>query len=264
MRAFFVAMLLAGCGEPARPKVVNAGHRGTGVSMPGNPQPENTLPSFMAALAEGAGMLELDVMHTKDGRLVIIHDEDTARTTGTRGCVLDQTLAELQQLDAGLGTPVRTRLPTLDEVLTTFTADLNVEIKVGKGDKGCPATDVPRLAADVVALLAPHIGKRRLVVSSFEIAALDEVKKRETGLELGYLTYEPDDAQVARAHGFQGLHLIFAAVQPETIAQIHAAGLYAGIWTVNLPSQMTVLLDDRADMIITDDPAALTQLEAQR
>ena len=63
--------------------------------------PENTLASFKAALDAGAGMIELDVMLTKDRKMVVIHDATLERTTDGHGQVNGYTLKELKELDAG-------------------------------------------------------------------------------------------------------------------------------------------------------------------
>ncbi|HDH09983.1 MAG TPA: glycerophosphodiester phosphodiesterase, partial [Chloroflexi bacterium] len=70
-------------------------HRGAGLA------PENTLVAFQKALDLGADVLELDVHATKDGEIVVIHDETVDRTTDGRGAVKDFTLEELKRLDAG-------------------------------------------------------------------------------------------------------------------------------------------------------------------
>src|SRR6516165_3353371 len=84
-----------------RPLVI--GHRGY-------PQlaPENTLPSFKLAMAAGADLVELDYHHTKDGKLIVIHDSALDRTTDAanrwsqkRIKVSSKTAAEIQSLDAG-------------------------------------------------------------------------------------------------------------------------------------------------------------------
>ncbi|MEJ2748304.1 MAG: glycerophosphodiester phosphodiesterase family protein, partial [Anaerolineae bacterium] len=88
-----------------RPLIV--AHRGASAYAP-----ENTLAAFERAAELGADGIELDVQLSKDGRLVIIHDFDTARTTNGQGKVSDLTLAELQSFDAGEGQ----KIPTLDEL----------------------------------------------------------------------------------------------------------------------------------------------------
>jgi glycerophosphoryl diester phosphodiesterase len=75
--------------------------------------PENTLAAFRAAIGLGAEVLEVDLRGTRDGEVVILHDETLERTTNGRGKVMDMPLAELKQLDAGKGE----RIPTYDEVL---------------------------------------------------------------------------------------------------------------------------------------------------
>ena len=63
--------------------------------------PENTMASFRRAVAMGATEVETDVAFTKDGKLVLFHDETLERTTNGTGLPEDFTLAELQRLDAG-------------------------------------------------------------------------------------------------------------------------------------------------------------------
>ena len=82
---------------------------------------ENTLPAFAACLELGMGF-ELDIRTTQDGHLVVLHDDDVKRTTnGPSRSVLDMTLSELQQLDAGNWFDVAfagEHIPTLDETLS--------------------------------------------------------------------------------------------------------------------------------------------------
>jgi glycerophosphoryl diester phosphodiesterase len=90
--------------------------------------PENTLAAFRTAIALGADGVELDCQRSRDGALVVIHDETVDRTTNGRGLVGNLTLAELRALDAGQGEAV----PTFEEVLALAQAggvQLVAEIK---------------------------------------------------------------------------------------------------------------------------------------
>ena len=90
--------------------------------------PENTLAAFRTAIAIGADGVELDCQRSKDGALVVIHDETVDRTTSGKGQVGDLTLAQLRALDAGQGEV----LPTFEEVLALAQAggvQLVAEIK---------------------------------------------------------------------------------------------------------------------------------------
>jgi len=76
--------------------VLNIAHRGASGTFP-----ENTLSAFRAAIDAGADMCELDVQLTRDGAVVVIHDETVNRTTDGTGEVAALTLEEIQRLDAG-------------------------------------------------------------------------------------------------------------------------------------------------------------------
>ena len=78
------------------PKII--AHRGSSAHAP-----ENTIAAFRLALEQGADCVELDVMLSKDGHLVVIHDDTVDRTTDGKGAVRDMTLKELRSLDAGGG-----------------------------------------------------------------------------------------------------------------------------------------------------------------
>lgn len=95
-------------GSTDRP-VVNIAHRG-GIS---DGYPENTLAAFRRAMAIGADVIELDLRSTKDGRVVILHDETLDRTTDGSGLVTNFTLDELKKLNAG----GKEQIPTYEEVL---------------------------------------------------------------------------------------------------------------------------------------------------
>ena len=92
-------------------------------------RPENTLPAYELAVEQGADMIEIDLHRTRDGAIVVTHDEELAGIGG-RGEIAQATLAEVRALDAGGGEPV----PTLDEVLDGFATRIpfNLELKRGK------------------------------------------------------------------------------------------------------------------------------------
>lgn len=109
--ATFSLAWLTGGQDRIRPRVV--AHRGLAKHAP-----ENTLANFRACLELQQG-IEVDVRRTKDGRLVVIHDDTVNRTTNGTGKVAEFTLADLQKLDAGSWfDPAfhKERIPTLEEV----------------------------------------------------------------------------------------------------------------------------------------------------
>jgi len=120
------------------PRPIPVGHRGAS-----GERPENTLPAFERALAQGARILETDVHPTRDGVAVIFHDGELDRTTDGFGPIAARTLAELKELDAGYrfspdggaSFPCRgrgTTIPTLAEAFAAFPdARFNIEVKEG-------------------------------------------------------------------------------------------------------------------------------------
>lgn len=96
---------------PLQPLTIGA-HRGLAEGLP-----ENTLAAFRHSLAAGIKVIELDLRTTSDGQLVVMHDATLNRTTDCSGAVAEQTLARIQQCDAGWPTHVGERVPTLGDVL---------------------------------------------------------------------------------------------------------------------------------------------------
>src|SRR5213593_3287192 len=94
--------------SPTTKKVLRIGHRGAAGYAP-----ENTLRSIEQAIALGCDLVEVDVRRTRDGDLVLLHDERVDRTTNGKGNVAEMTLKDLRTLDAGGGP----RIPTLQEAL---------------------------------------------------------------------------------------------------------------------------------------------------
>lgn len=85
--------------------------------------PENTLLAFRQALAIRADVIEFDVHLTRDGELVVVHDDTVDRTSNGQGRVGDLSLAELKALDFGSWKSpafAGEQIPTLDETLDTI------------------------------------------------------------------------------------------------------------------------------------------------
>jgi glycerophosphoryl diester phosphodiesterase len=242
----------------------NCGHRGTGKSSANAPFPENTIPSFQQAVAEGAETVELDVIHSADGVLVAIHDDTVDRTTDGSGCVGDMTVAELQALDAGFGTAMEGQgvvIPTLAEVLAAVQVPLNVELKIDDGG-GCPASDKPRMAADLVSEVTAAGAGDRVVASSFDEDVLVELKALDPTFYAGFLTFAAADAQTAADRGFDALNLRTNPVDEAAVTAVHDLGLELNVWTVNDPARMEELVALGVDSIITDEPDLYAAVQA--
>jgi glycerophosphoryl diester phosphodiesterase len=226
--------------------------------------PSNTLPSFELAAAQGADGVELDVWLSKDGHLVVIHDDTVDATTDGTGSVQDMTLAELKSLDAGTWYNPRyagTRIPTLDEVFDTVgrRVIVNVEIKTLE-DNRATSNGIERTVADCI---TRHGLQDRVVVSSFSLATLKRFRAIVPHVAIGFLyaTFDALGDQFVRQCEY--LHPYHELLTPEYIEQLPPLPL--NTWTVNEPDRMDALLEMGVRGLITDKPdVARKVVDAQR
>ena len=170
--------------------------------------PENTLAAFRLAAEMGAHGIELDVHICKDGEAVVIHNPSLDETSDGHGPVRDFTLAELQALDAGSWYAPEfagERIPTLAQVLHELGPRLmlNIELKTDAFFSG-------ELEAEVVRLVEDTHMAHRVIVSSFNPAALWRVRRLNRHIPIGLL-YAPDQARHLRERWLQPL------VQPNAL-----------------------------------------------
>ncbi|WP_297073568.1 glycerophosphodiester phosphodiesterase family protein [Thermococcus sp.] len=148
-------------------KVIVLGHRGYMGKFP-----ENSLLAFKKAVEAGADGVELDVWLTKDGKVVVMHDETIDRTSNMKGRQKEMTLKDLKKADIGLGE----RIPTLEEVFEALpeSALVNVELK----DKD---------AVGEVARIVKKNNPERALISSFDVDSLREYRKFDGETRMGLL-----------------------------------------------------------------------------
>jgi len=230
-------------------------HRGAPLAAP-----ENTAPAFRRALRDGADAIECDVRLTRDGRVVVIHDDRLERTTNGRGWVHRHTQAQLRRLDAGrwFAPAYRgTRLPTVTEAvrLVRGRATLHIELKPRRGTHR-------RLAERVIAELR-RAGKRpSVVISSFNLAALRACRQLHDRVPLAVLCTRRPQAALASARRLRAvaLHPHHRLVTQRLVQRCHAQNLRIHPWTVDELPRMRQLLRWGVDGLYTNHPARLRGL----
>jgi glycerophosphoryl diester phosphodiesterase len=222
--------------------------------------PENTIPAFARALEMGVAGIELDVHCSKDGRLVVIHDESLTRTTNGKGDVGDYTAAELANLDAGSHfSPefATVGVPTLDEVfdLVGDRCLVNVEVK----------TNDP-LGGDQVEPLLAMIEARRLyeqvIVSSFNPVSLIKIRHLNPKVRLGLLYYLPlmpwlRNAWFTPIMQPEAVHPYSQLIDEAHMAWARSHGCAVNTWTVNEITEAKRLAALGVDVIMSDVPDQL-------
>ncbi|MFE7233582.1 glycerophosphodiester phosphodiesterase [Streptomyces sp. NPDC002405] len=211
------------------------GHRGVmGV------EPENTLRSFVAAQQAGLDVIELDLHLSKDGALVVMHDDKVDRTTDGSGAIADKTLAELRSLDAGRGE----RIPLFEEVLDAVRSPLQAEIK-----------DVSAARA-----LAEVLHERDLVsrveVSSFHDEAIAEVARLVPGVRTALVAsrYGSEVVERATAAGAATVCLNIRRLTLEIVEHARKADLRIIGWVVNTLDHLRLVRALELDGATTDYP----------
>lgn len=242
--------------------------------------PENTLEAFRIAAEAGAGGLELDVHMTRDGRIVVIHDDALDRTTEGSGAVRELTLAEVQGHDAGYrftpdgGTsyPWRgrgVRIPELGEVLRAF-PDHAVNVDVKEGRPGIEAAVLREVreagAAGRVLLVSEEHG----VVRRLRELAGGRVQTGASRREIRtfyYLSRLGLEGLLSPAYSALQVPLEHRGVRLATrrfVRAAHRRGVRVDVWTINDAARMREVLDLGADSVMTDDPGLLAAVLARR
>lgn len=237
--------------------------------------PENTMFAFEKARALGSDAIETDIHETKDGVIVIIHDNLLERTTNGKGSVNDYTWEELQKLDAAYNFsldgnktfPYRGRgikIPSLEEALTKFP---NVKWSIEIKEEG-------KVNEEKLINLVKKLGLLdKVVFACFGEKILDEVRKIEpiaasgfSELEIKRLMYyyyfkllpfyKPagDVLQVPPAHNTTQI------VSQKWLQAMHNKGLKIHVWTINEEEEMKQMIAMGVDGIITDKPTLLKNL----
>ncbi|MEH7378884.1 glycerophosphodiester phosphodiesterase [Bacillus sp. JJ1533] len=265
------------------------GHRGAkGI------YPENTLLGFKKAIDQGVDGLELDVHLTKDGEVVVIHDETLDRTTNGTGWIKDLTLAEIKKCSAGKRFTHfdkyedawdKEQVPTLEEVLILLApsaVELNIELKTY-------AIPYEGIEEKILKIVEQYGKNRSIIYSSFHLPSILRMKQLDSNAKIAWLLNDvislPYD--YIQALDLEALHLNKTILLPknEIFQQLlqfnkqfpmylpmeiinylnkkaiedndeSLQGLYnkVRVWTVNEPNEIESLLRLQVDAIITDFP----------
>jgi glycerophosphoryl diester phosphodiesterase len=260
---FLVALLTLAFATSWSDAVEIIGHRGASEDAP-----ENTLGSFRLAWTQNADAAETDVYLSKDGEIVVIHDANTGRVGGRNRKVVDQTLAELKQLDIGRWKGDQwtgERIPTLAELLAIIPEGkrLFIEIKCG-----------PEIAPRLVEVLnSAHKRPEQTCLISFSYEVMQRVKKELPALKCYWIvqlkrnrktgSWSPPLQEIIRKAKDAGLDGIDFGDAPvidrEFVAKVKQAGLGVYIWTVNTTKEAGRLEQAGVDGITTNRPGFLKE-----
>lgn len=234
-------------------------HRGSSKS-----QPENTMAAFEQAAADKAEGIELDVQRSRDGRLLVYHDENLKRLTGHDAYLATLSWADLQQLNVAANRPEAGvhHIPLLEKVVEFIKGTdlkLNIELKNSN-------IFYPGMEEEVLALVEKAGILDQVRFSSFNHMSMKKMAAMGFGEISGLLYSEVlyDPHVYAGGCGVGAIHPMFNNLQvPDLVKNCHEAGLKVNVWTIDEEVFLNSALLLNVDVIMTNLPARAIELRDQ-
>lgn len=237
--------------------MLNIAHRG----FSGN-YPENTMLAFKKAVEAGADGIEFDVHFSKDGEIVIIHDERIDRTTNGHGYVCDYTYEELSAFDASVGFVGKygfNKIPTLREYFE-FIHPIegfitNIELKTSENE-------YPGIEKAVLSLIDEFGLADRIIISGFNHYSVMRVKELNPAIKCGFLesSWIYDFGEYTKKRGVEYVHPKFNSLNEVSVAEIHSNSIGINTWTVNSEEEVERLYKLGINAVISNFPDMVSRV----
>jgi glycerophosphoryl diester phosphodiesterase len=239
-------------------KPVIIAHRGASAYAP-----ENTMSAFQKAFDLSADGIEFDVKCSRDGEMVIIHDQTLDRTTNGRGKVVETNLKELRSLDAGSSFSSQftgEKIPLLREVLEEFSKKLLINIELTNY-----SSIKDGLAQKAATLVKQMCVGESVVFSSFHPYNLIVTRRIVPNVAVALLALPGISGWISRSNVMRWvspeiIHPYYNDVDKRYVEVQHRRNRKVNVWTINTEMEMKKLLKDHIDGIITDDPSLAKRL----
>ena len=234
-----------------RTKFINYAHRGASEY-----RPENTMSAFRLGLEMGANGIETDVQKTKDGKLVLFHDNTLDRVTGETGSIQDYTYEELQRFSVKNG-EFSDKIVLFEDFLKEFSKEeisFAIELKVDGIEK------------EVVHLIYKYGVEQRTTVTAFELSRLVKVKEYAPKIRVGYLTKNIDERVVKSllSFGVEEICPRVNLVNSEKVTELHRLGFNVRAWGIASDEErMKTAYEAGVDGMTINAPDLLAKLIAE-
>lgn len=242
--------------------------------------PENTLPAFLSAVKMNIDIVETDVHLTKDGVVVIWHDNTLERNTDGFGTIEEHTYDELQKYDAGYTFskdggktfPFRgkgIRICKLEDVLIECPVQrFNIDLK----------TKLSGIVEEFLRIVRKHRAEDRICCASFHLSNLKLIRKIAPDILTSITTIEVlnlllrQKAHILPKKIGKGRKIIFqvpvaqkglTVITPSFIRMMHERNAIIMVWTINEEKEMRRLFEMGVDSVMTDDPATVIKVATE-
>ena len=229
---------------------INYAHRGASSYAP-----ENTMEAFHLGLQMGANGIETDVQRTKDGILVLFHDDTILRMTGKPGKIQDYTYDELLSMPVS-NYGLSGKIPTLEQFLEAFShLDIQFAIEFKEAFTEQQTID----------LLDRFQMQEKTVLTSFKLECLMRAKLYAPQYKAGYLTDDvnPMVIKVLKTMGVEQVCPKGKLITPDLVEQLHGEGFSVRPWGVKSESRMQAIYDAQVDGMTVNFPDKLTAYMAR-
>ena len=223
-------------------------------------EPENTIPSFLRAISDGCNAIELDVHRTRDGHLVVFHDDTLERITNGTGRVAEHTLAELKALNAAaIWEGRQEQIPTLQEVVDALPKRVIFNFEI----KDFSFFSEQRIELELIRFIRDNNMRDRVVLSSFNPLNIWRVKMADAKIFTALLWYDPSFLSLRHSVGVHFSHPDLLHPFKENMNWgvnfwSRVKGLPMHVWLVNDEQGMkTFAQDPRIKGIMSDDSKLL-------
>ncbi|MFP3978018.1 glycerophosphodiester phosphodiesterase [Marinobacter sp. KMM 10035] len=228
------------------------GHRGAKGEAP-----ENTLPGFRHAYRQGVRHFELDLVLSKDGKPVLVHDLTVDRTTDQKGEVARYTAAELASMDARKNTspwPSPAGIPSLEDLLDQFQDLEHLQLEV-KSDSRARLNILCNRLTEIIQHRDLY---QTAAITSADTWFLKEIRRRNKRIRTGLVAERrfPRPIGLAARLGCKYLCINWKLCSPQLVENARRKGMHVSCWTVNSIQDMLRLEAMGIDSVITDYPTS--------
>ena len=224
--------------------------------------PENTRLAFVKAIEAGVDMIELDCQLSRDGHVVVFHDEQLRRTAGARGTLRSKTLAQLKALDIGRWRKPSCRgerILTLEEALEVFAGKVDLCLEIKNYPKSLPGIELK-----VLFILSHYDYLDRTIVSSFDYRSLARIRELAPDIAIGIIfaaAGKQDPFEAARKLAATSLHVQKSVATRDFLSTAWNEGLDVHVWTVNELRDIEAFVSMGVQGVISDFPDRLAKLK---
>ncbi|WP_244834922.1 glycerophosphodiester phosphodiesterase [Clostridium sp. BJN0001] len=254
----FISISCFSGGKVVFSKVLNrdveiSAHRGSEKKAP-----ENSISSVRAAISDKADYAEIDVQTTKDGQIVLFHDNNLKRMTDINKKIEDLTYDEISKLEIGsyFSEDFRgERIPLLEDVLKEAKGRIKINIEL----KPMQDENQEYMVRQVVKIVKDQKMENQVVITSMNYDILQKVKNVDPELKVGYII-------MVSLGNIENLNVDFlsiesASVDIKTVYLLHSIGKEVHVWTINNYEDVKEMISMGVDNIITDDVSVIKETE---